>query len=172
MQISAKPKSHKIGLVIVILCVAALSAAAQGRRSPRASMKYIPVTAYDPKRDAALDIVKATKEALRTNKNILLEVGGEWCSWCHRLDKFFVDNPALLKLRDRNFVTVKINFSDENENKEVLSKYPAISGYPHIFFLDSQGKLLLSQDTGLLESGKSYNLERLTTVLTNWEPKR
>jgi len=76
----------------------------------------------------------------------------------------------LAELRDRNFVTLKINFSEENKNQKVLSKYPAIDGYPHIFFLDAQGKLLLSQDTGVLESGKSYNLEKLTIVLNELSP--
>ncbi|MDQ2855519.1 MAG: thioredoxin family protein [Acidobacteriota bacterium] len=155
----------------LILLLAVFPAFAQKRR-PGISGKYVPVTAYDPKRDAARDIVNAIKEARRTNRNILLEVGGEWCSWCHRLDKFFVDNPELRRLRDKNFVTLKINYSDENGNEEVLSKYPAINGYPHIFFLGSEGKLLLSQDTGALEHGKSYNLEKLTTVLAQWGPKR
>jgi len=69
-------------------------------------------------------------------------------------------------------VTVKINFSEENQNKEVLSRYEPIAGYPHIFVLERDGKLLLSQNTNILESGKSYDLERLTVFLTNWAPSR
>ena len=134
--------------------------------------KYTPVTTYDPKRDAAQDIQDSIKEAKRTNKRILLEVGGEWCGWCHTLDKFFDANLDLLRLRDNNFVTVKINFSEENQNKEVLSRYEPIAGYPHIFVLERDGKLLLSQNTNILESGKSYDLERLTVFLTNWAPSR
>jgi thioredoxin-related protein len=171
-QLAVRFRSCQIPLVALVLLLAALPALAQGRRKSHTPTKYVPVTTYDPKRDAAQDIANAIKEARRTNRNILLEVGGEWCSWCHRLDKFFFDNPTLKRLRDKNFVTLKINYSDENENEEVLSQYPTINGYPHLFFLDSEGKLLLSQDTGMLESGKSYNLERLTTVLENWGPKR
>ena len=132
--------------------------------------KYIPVASYDPKRDAAQDIQDAIKEAERTDKRILLEVGGEWCSWCHTLDKFFETHPDLLSLRDKNFITVKVNFSEQNENKDVLSRYDPIRGYPHIFVLERDGKLLHSQNTGVLESGKSYDLERLTVFLTNWSP--
>jgi thioredoxin-related protein len=134
--------------------------------------KYVPVTTYDPKRDADKDIEDAIQEATRTNKRILLEVGGEWCSWCHTLDKFFETHPGLLSLRDKNFVTVKINFSEENENKDVLSRYGPIQAYPHIFVLERDGKLLHSQNTGDLESGKSYDLERLTAFLTKWSPAR
>jgi thioredoxin-related protein len=132
--------------------------------------KYVPIAKYDPKRDAAGDIQDAIKEAQIRHKRILLEVGGDWCSWCHTLDNFFATHPELLQLRDKNFVTVKINFSEENENKEVLSRYGDIPGYPHIFVLDSDGKLLLSKNTSALESGKSYDLQRLTAFLKEWAP--
>lgn len=160
-------------LAILILALTTSAAIAQKRRTTKApAMPYTPVTDYDPKRDAAQDLVAAIREAQHAQKHILVEVGGQWCSWCHTLDQFFVANPELLALRDRNFVTVKINFSEENENAAVLGRYPQINGFPHIFFLDSKGKLLLSQDTGVLENGRTYSLERLTTVLTNWGPNR
>lgn len=130
--------------------------------------KYQPVAKYDPKRNAAQDIDDAIKEAPRAHKRILLEVGGDWCSWCHILDNFFEAHPDLVQLRDRNFVTVKINFSQENENKKVLSRYGSIESYPHLLVLDEEGKLLLSKETGALESGRSYNLEKLTAFLKEW----
>lgn len=145
---------------------------AQQRRQTGNRRPYVPVNDYDPQRDAARDIRDAIKEAKRANKNILLEVGGEWCSWCHIFDNYFQANKDLLRLRDKNFVTLKINFSQENENEAVLALYPPITGYPHLFVLESSGKLLLSQETGALESGKSYSHERLTEFLTKWAPSR
>jgi thioredoxin-related protein len=132
------------------------------------SAKYVPVTKYDPKRDATADIEDAIKEAQRSHRRILLEVGGQWCSWCHTLDGFFETHRELTEFRDRNFVTVKINFSEENENKEVLSRYGEIPSFPYIFVLESDGKLLLAKNTGDLESGKSYDLEKLTALLKQW----
>ena len=111
----------------------------------RAQSSYAPVAKYDPKRDAAQDIRDAAAEAKRTNRRVLLEVGGEWCSWCHHMDDFFTANSDLTSLRDKSFVTVKINFSEENPNKGVLAQYPAIAGYPHLFVLDSDGGLVHSQ---------------------------
>jgi thioredoxin-related protein len=152
--------------MLIVIAVALFPAV--GSNANHQSAKYVPVTKYDPRRDAAADIQDAIKEAQRTKKRILLEVGGEWCSWCHTLDKFFDLNPDLLALREKNFVTVKINFSEENENQEILSRYDAIHGYPHIFVLDSDGAYLHSQETGSLESGKSYDLERLNAFLKKW----
>lgn len=151
--------------LIVFAAALLLMTASAAAQSP-----YTPVTKYDPKRDAAQDINDAMAEAHRSERRILLEVGGEWCSWCHRLDEFFESHPDLTALRDKNFVTVKINFSEENPNKEVLSRYDPIEGYPHIFVLDSDGKLLHSQGTGVFEEGKSYVLEKLMVFLSDWAP--
>jgi thioredoxin-related protein len=167
-----KPKSLVLLIVLALFSANAFARVEQTRRRPVTRGKYIPVSEYDPKRDASRDILDAVDEAQRSNRNVLLEVGGQWCSWCHTLDGFFAANPDLRQLRDQNFVTVKVNYSEENENKRVLARYPSISGYPHIFFLDARGKLLFSQDTGLLEKGPSYDLKKLTAALTKWGPKQ
>src|SRR4030095_8565837 len=86
--------------------------------------QYSPVNKYDPSRDAVRDIKAAIAEAQRTGKHVLLEVGGEWCSWCHTLDRYFDANPKLTSLRDRSYITIKINWSPENYNEKALSQYP------------------------------------------------
>jgi thiol:disulfide interchange protein len=133
--------------------------------------QYAPITKYDPGRNADQDLKNAVTEAQRTGKRILLEVGGDWCSWCHIMDKYFDQNPSVTNLRDTNYVTVKINWSKENENEKFLGQYPKIPGYPHLFVLESDGKLLHSQFTGDLEEGQSYNLQKFTDFLKKWAPK-
>jgi thiol:disulfide interchange protein len=128
--------------------------------------------AFDPQRDAAKDIRNAVTEANRTGRYILLDVGGEWCIWCKRLDGFFASHAGAAELLHRNYVVVKVNFSKENKNEAVLSNYPKIPGYPHLFVLDSQGKLLHSQDTGLLEEGKGYSEQKIIAFLNAWAPRQ
>ncbi|MFY9555406.1 MAG: thioredoxin family protein [Blastocatellia bacterium] len=153
-----------LSLIVIYLPIPdiVLSSAAFTQQKPAATAKY------DPKRDPEKDIQDAIAEAGQTGKRILLEVGGEWCVWCHIMDRYFETNPKLLEFREANFVMVKINFSRENENQKLLSRYPEIQGYPHIFVLDSNGKLLHSQNTGQLESGKSYDLEKFSSFLKRW----
>lgn len=141
---------------------------AQLAENADADTKYIPVLAYDPARNADQDIQQAVNEARRTNRRVLVEVGGLWCIWCHYMDEFFDKHPDMLALREKNFVMVKVNMSDENKNAEVLSRYPKVAGYPHIFVLDKDGKLLHSQDTEKLEQGKGYNPEKFKAFLTDW----
>jgi thioredoxin-related protein len=143
---------------------------AAGSNSKLAASSYVPVKEYDPKRDAAKDVADAIKEAQRTNRNVLVEIGGQWCIWCKYLDKFFADNAALTQYRDENYVMVKVNFSPENKNEAVISRYGKVPGYPHIFVLDKNGKLLHSQDTSKLEQGRGYNLTAVATFLKEWAP--
>ena len=106
---------------------------------------------FNPTANPNDDLQKAIVKAQKENKRIILDVGGEWCGWCRKMDYYFLENPALAKLRDNNFIWVKINFSPENENKEFLTKFPEITGYPHLFVLETDGSLLHSQNTSLLE---------------------
>ena len=134
------------------------------------AVPYTPVNKYDPGRNADQDIKDAVAEAQKTGKRILLEVGGDWCHWCHIMDDYFDKNPKLTASRDNNFITVKINFSPQNENEKTLAKYPKIPGYPHLFVLETNGTLLHSQFTGDLEEGQSYNLQKFTDFLRKWAP--
>jgi|WetSurMetagenome_2_1015567.scaffolds.fasta_scaffold433845_1 thioredoxin-related protein len=126
---------------------------------------------FDPKRDAAADLRAGIAEAAKTGKRVLADVGGNWCSWCHEMERFVEAHPELKNLRDKYFVTVKINFSPDNKNEAVLSKFPKIPGYPHLFVLDSTGKLLCSKDTSQLEDGKSsYVLDKFIAFLKEYSP--
>lgn len=132
--------------------------------------EYKPVYKFDPNRDAAQDIKDAIIEATKSNRRIILDVGGNWCKWCKRLDTLFLENKDLTEFMHKNYVVVKVNFSKENENETVLSMYPEIKGYPHMFVLEKDGKLIYSQDTGELESGKGYSREKVFEFLKKWVP--
>ena len=132
---------------------------------------YVPVTVYDPARNADQDLRDALTEASRSGKRVLLDVGGEWCSWCHIFDAFFEHNARLLELRNKNFIMLKINVSQKNSNSKFLSHYPSIPGYPHLFVLDANGKLLQSQRTDQLERGSSYDPSKVEAFLNKWAPK-
>jgi len=142
----------------------ASQAAAPGTR------RYIPVTRYDPKRDPDADLAKALAEAKRTGRNVLLVVGGDWCDWCQAMDKFFAGHADVRALRERNFVTLKINMSPQNENRAFLSRYPKIPGYPYLFVLDAHGKVLHPQRANVFEDGDTYNVPRFASFLVAYGP--
>jgi len=156
-------------VLLIATLFSTLTGFAQGQQAEKPA--YVPVTKFDASRDAASDIEEAVKEAGRTGKRVLLDVGGDWCVWCRRLDSLFTSNRELANLLHENFVVVKVNWSKENKNETVLSRYPKIPGYPHLFVLDSNGKLLHSQDTGQLESGKRHDPDKVRAFLKRWAPR-
>lgn len=123
---------------------------------------------YDPKVDAQIEIERAKLEAQRTNRKVLLIAGGEWCGWCHVLDQTFELSPALRQLRDRDFVTVHVNVSEENQNACAMRGYPAPSGYPFFYVVDAQGKLIATSDTREFESTYGYDRARIEDFLKKW----
>ena len=125
-------------------------------------------TRFDPSRDAAADVAQAVATASAQGKRVIVDVGGEWCSWCHILDRFIASNADVRALIDAKYVWVKVNYSKENRNRALLSHWPAIEGYPHLFVLDANGRLVHSQDTSELESGKGYDKPRVIAMLRRW----
>jgi thiol:disulfide interchange protein len=142
-----------------------------GAQEAGAATQYRTPVKYDPGGDPEKDLAEAIAEAKRSHRNILIEVGGEWCSWCHIMDDFFRAHVDLLSLRENNYVLLKVNMSRENENKAFLSRFPLIHGYPHILVLDADGHLIRSQETSALEDGRSYHVKRFTKFLTEFAPK-
>ena len=125
---------------------------------------------FDPERDPEADLQLTMEEARRSGRRIMLDVGGEWCSWCHRMDAFFRDDAELHALRDAGYVWMKVNYSEDNENAAFLAQFPDVKAYPHLFVLDADGKLLHSQFTGELELDKGYDREKFDAFLRAWLP--
>ncbi len=120
---------------------------------------------FDPARDPAKDVAAAAAQAKAQGKRVLVDVGGEWCAWCHIMDDFIAANPDVRSLLDASYVMVKVNWSRENKNEAFLDKLPKIKGYPHLFVLDGDGKLVHSQDTDVLEQGRSYDKPKFLDFL-------
>ena len=156
------------------LPLAAVALAAGGRAAsaqrPAAIDSVFLVAAYDTARDPFADLRMAMERASADGKRILIDVGGDWCSWCHILDDYIAAHPRVIDAIRRSYVAVKVNMSSGHENERFLSQYPTIPGYPHLFVLGADGSLIHSQNTSELEEGHSYNQERVLAFLTRWVP--
>ncbi len=127
---------------------------------------------YDASRDAAADIKNALAQAKTTHKRVLIEAGGNWCSWCKIMDRYFEDHAELAALRDKNYITVKVNVESGGPVPAALASYPAPAGYPRLYVLDENGTLIQSQDTSPLESGQSYDYEKFSFFLSSFGPPK
>ena len=154
--------------LLITGCIAAL-AGCESRTVhdlPDYSKNY--VEGHDPEADLEFAIQDATDSGRR----ILIFVGGDWCPWCRALDKFmYEDHPEVAEYLHEHFVLLKVYYGKGNYNRAFLSGFPRLVATPHFFVLDSDGTLLYSQQTEVLEKGRSYDKLKLMTFLRKWAPE-
>lgn len=134
---------------------------------------------YNPKENAAAAIQKAVLKAANEKKHVLVQVGGNWCSWCARFYKLTKEDSQIDSLLKSSFIVYHLNYSKENKNLPTLAKYsfPQRFGFPVFLILDGKGKLIHTQNSAYLEEGKGYSKEKIMDFLNSWtkaslEPER
>lgn len=129
---------------------------------------------YDAKANAEKDIENLVAKAKKENKNIMIQAGGNWCIWCLRFNQYVQTTPELKKLVDDNYLYYHLNYSPENKNEKVFSKYgnPGDEfGYPVFIVLDQNGKMIHVQKSDVLEEDKGYSLEKVKEFFKSWTTK-
>lgn len=129
---------------------------------------------YNPSANAADDIDAAIKIAAAENKFVLIQAGGNWCSWCLEFARLSRSDRQLDSAINSSFVWYHLNYSKENKNEVLLAKYgfPQRFGFPVFIILDGKGQRLHTQSSEYLEDGKkSYDQKKVLTFLEQWSPK-
>jgi thioredoxin-related protein len=128
---------------------------------------------YDPSANAEIDIASAVKLAKIEHKHILLQAGGNWCSWCIEFNRFTHADSSIDSLLNKCFIVYHLNYSKENLNKTVFAKYgyPQRFGFPVFIILDENGNRMNTENSEYLEQGKSYNKQKVYEFLLNWTPQ-
>jgi thioredoxin-related protein len=128
------------------------------------------VKLYDPAIDGMKQIKEAVAKAKSQGKHVLIQYGGNWCSWCIKFDAFCKADTSIMKVINSSFIPVKLNYSPENKN-ELANAYlgnPMRFGFPVFIIVDGNGKVLHIQDSALLEEGKGYNQMKVLGFFKNW----
>jgi thiol-disulfide isomerase/thioredoxin len=104
------------------------------------------VKIYDEKADARSLIATALVATKRENRRVLIQWGGNWCSWCVLLHNRFKSDPTLAKTLRYEYDVVHI----DSKNKDLLEKYGvdlSTAGVPYLTVLDAEGKVVVNQPT-------------------------
>ncbi len=127
---------------------------------------------YNPSANVTKDVEKALGRAKMEKKNVLIQIGGNWCVWCYRFNAFVQTDSLLKRLLNDNYILYHLNYSKENKNLGFLKKlgYPQRFGFPVLVVLDTMGKPIHTQDSALLEKGNGYDEEKVKSFLRNWAP--
>jgi hypothetical protein len=129
---------------------------------------------YDPVADPEKDIAAAIQKAKQENKFVLIQGGGNWCSWCIEFARFAKADPQIDSVINAGFIWYHLNYSKENENKKAFAQlgYPQRFGYPVFIILNGMGERLHTQNSEYLEDGKkSYNKLKVQAFLEMWSPR-
>ncbi len=150
--------------MLVLVLVAAIAVHAQ-------DMKNFKL--YSPTEDAEKALQKKIQEASAGNKQVLVQIGGNWCVWCARFQEYTTTDASIDSLIKKEYVVYHMNYSPENKNEKLLAKYgfPQRFGFPVFLILDGKGNLLHIQDSGLLEEGKGYDKRKVMGFFNNWTAK-
>ena len=127
---------------------------------------------YNPEADAEYEISKMIKLAKAVNRNIFIQVGGNWCAPCLKFHNFITADKELSKLLNDNYVIYHLNYSKENPNEKVLSKYGASSNlnFPFFIILNSDGVVLNIEKVSSMVIDLDYDKEKLIRYLNAWKP--
>lgn len=128
---------------------------------------------YNPDANAEKEIAAVIKKAKAENKYVLLQGGGNWCSWCIEFARFCKADPKIDSVINAGFIWYHLNWSKENKNEKIFAKYgyPQRFGFPVFIILDQTGKRINTQNSEYLEDGKkSYDRRKVQSFLEMWSP--
>ena len=144
---------------------------------PLASYSQEKVQIYDPTVNAEMQVNQALAKASKEGKHVMLQIGGNWCIWCVRLNAFEHADPKIDSLIKADYILVHLNYSPENKNFEMLKKleFPQRFGFPVLVILDAKGRRLHTQDSEFLEATKNtnniyYEKQKVLAFLSKWSP--
>lgn len=128
---------------------------------------------YDPNADPLEQIELAVEKAKSENKIVLIQVGGNWCSWCIKLHNLIEEHAELDSIIEVDFEFTRVNYSKENTNSEVMEMlgFPNRFGFPVIVILNKEGERIHTQNTAYLEENKSYSKTKIREFLLSWNSK-
>ncbi len=129
-----------------------------------------PVKIYNVEANAKADLDKAIAKAKKENKNVFVQVGGNWCVWCIRFHDLVDATPELKNYLNEKYETVLVNYSPENKNEETLKrlKNPGRFGFPVFVILNGAGEVIHIQNSAYLEKGSGHDPKLILDFLKNW----
>ena len=128
---------------------------------------------YRPQENAVQKIAEAVATAKANKKHLFIQIGGNWCIWCARFEDFVKTDPSIDSVVKANYVVYHLNYSKENYNSAILSKYgfPQRFGFPVFLVINGDGNLIHTQNSAYLEEGKSYSKEKVLEFFNHWTPR-
>lgn len=89
---------------------------------------------------ASLPLEEALIKAKSEKKLVMVDVSAIWCPTCRRLDIEIFGREDVARVIGEKYVFTRLEYESQ-EGQQFLEKYEA-SGFPSLFLLDGDGKLI------------------------------
>ena len=111
--------------------------------------------------------------ASQSHRQVLCQMGGDWCKWCRKLNEEIAADSALSQFIDDNYVYIRVlyNGKDDPTSQELDERLHNASrfGFPVWVILNGKGEVVHIQNTEYLESGFGYDHTRIQGCLEDWK---
>ena len=130
---------------------------------------------YDEEANPNVLIDEALARAAAEGKNVVCQVGGNWCIWCLRFADFITSDKDISTFVSDNYVYAHINYNPSNpaageDTQRMLRRLgnPVRFGFPVLVVLGADGTVLHIQDSSCLEEGSGYDKQKVMRFFVNW----
>ena len=133
---------------------------------------------YNEKINPMTQLDQTISKASKSKKNIIVQLGGNWCIWCLRFADFISKDAEIKSTIEESYEYIHVNIPRRGTPEEKLAEplqkrltYAGRFGYPALVVLSADGKVLHIQDSSFLESGNGYDSKKVLRFLKCWTPK-
>lgn len=164
-------------LVSAAVLLAATPLAAAPVAAPRAgvaSFEQLPQPLplpYHADADAKAQIAAARARAVKANKRLLVDLGGNWCLDC-RLLAGVMELPSVRPFVARHFEVVTVDVGRFDKNQDIPAHYGVkgrLAGVPAVFVVDPRtDRVVNAGRTTALADARSLTPQALADWLATW----
>ena len=113
------------------------------------------------------DVLQALSEAARTNRNILIEYGGDWCKWSKRM-QCVLETPEISSFIKENFVFLRSYVGADGSYDSSCIELPSTSSVPYFSLVRSDRTVIANQATEEFEFLWLYKKAAILEFLRKW----
>ena len=166
-------KLYDMKKVLLLAAVALMCSVSVGAQS---NLKKV----YDETANPMQQIDQAVSKAAKSDKNVICQLGGNWCRWCLMFADYITKDTEISQFIDENYVYIHVNYNPRDradqakakQNADLLKRLNNAGrfGYPVLVVLNPEGKVIHIQDSSFLEQDNGYNKDKVMRFLKSWTP--
>ena len=168
----------RLAIVLAAILLAAPALAAPAPKVALGSIADLPVVERNPYDEAATSaqadtaVNAAFARARRNHKDVLIDLGGNWCGDCVVLANIML-LPEMKPFMARHYEVVEIDTGRNNRNLQIPARFGVdlSGGVPAVLIVKADGKTLVNAGhISALEDARHMTPQDIADWLAKWTP--